>query len=282
MNADLALEASKAALQDANLTTTDIDFIIYATLSPDYLFPGSGVLLQEKLGMAKSGIGALDIRMQCSGFVYGLAIADSFIKSGQCKRILLVGSEIHSTGLDLSTAGRDVAVLFGDGAGAAILEATEEDRGILTTKLHSDGRHAKELWTESPGTASERWITHDMIDTGKCAPSMNGREVFKHAVTKFPDVIGEALNGIGKKIDDLDLLIIHQANLRIAEAVQKRLNFPDSKIYNNIQRYGNTTAASIPIALTEAKKAGKVKPGSLVCLASFGSGFTWAASVVKW
>lgn len=277
----MGAEAAREALNQAGLTVDDIDFIIFATLSPDYFFPGSGCPLQVHLGINNKG--ALDIRNQCSGFVYGLATADQFIKTGMYKNILLVGSEVHSRGLNFSTEGRDVAVIFGDGAGAVVLTATEEkERGVLTNHLHADGRYVKELWLENPGSASDPYVSKEMIDNGSVYPYMNGRYVFKYAVTKFPQVINEALEKTGYKSDDLDLVIPHQANERITEAVQERLGLPREKVYRNIRRYGNTTAASIPIALSECVEEGNIKDGSLVCLAAFGSGFTWASSLIRW
>jgi len=276
--ADLAFEATKKALQDAKKDSKAIDFIILATLSPDYFFPGSGVLLQSKLGI--DSIGALDIRTQCTGFIYGLSVADTMIRAGQYERILLVGSEVHSKALDLSTRGRDLAVLFGDGAGAAFIEAEEGESGILSTHLHSDGRYAKNLWVETPGSLSP--ISQQSVEEGRHFPKMNGREVFKHAVTKFISVIQEALKANQISKDEIDLLVVHQANLRIAEAVRECLHLPPEKIYNNIQRVGNTTAASIPMALSEAKAEGKLKEGDLVCLAAFGSGFTWGSALIRW
>ena len=276
--ADLAFEATKKALQDAKKDSKAIDFIILATLSPDYFFPGSGVLLQSKLGI--DSIGALDIRTQCTGFIYGLSVADTMIRAGQYERILLVGSEVHSKALDLSTRGRDLAVLFGDGAGAVFIEAEEGENGILSTHLHSDGRYAKNLWVETPGSLSP--ISQQSVEEGRHFPKMNGREVFKHAVTKFISVIQEALKANQISKDEIDLLVVHQANLRIAEAVRECLHLPPEKIYNNIQRVGNTTAASIPMALSEAKAEGKLKKGDLVCLAAFGSGFTWGSALIRW
>ena len=277
---DLALEATKNALKDAGLTVKEIDFIILATLSADYQFPGSSAVLQSKLGI--DSIGAMDIRTQCSGFIYGLATADAMIRAGQYRRILVVGAEVQSSALDLTTRGRDVAVIFGDGAGAAILEATEEDRGILSSHLHCDGRYAKELWVEHPGSSSPPNVSLKRVEEGRHFPKMNGREVFKHAVTKFIEVIQEACRANRIGLEALDLLIIHQANIRIAEAVRESLKLPPEKMHNNIHKYGNTTAASIPIALTEAKQLGKLKPGNLVCLAAFGSGFTWGATLIRW
>lgn len=273
--ANMGARAAEMALERAGLQAEDIDFIIFATLNPDYMFPGSGVLLQRELNLHGKGTPALDIRTQCSGFIYGLSIADQFIKTGMYKRVLMVGSEIHSSGLDFSDRGRDVTVLFGDGAGAVILEATEEEgRGVLTTHLHANGEHAERLAVLTPSGSEERHITHEMIDEGKIYPTMNGRYVFKFAVEKFPEVIMEALNATGHKPEDIDMFIPHQANLRIAEAVRKTLGLPSEKVHNNIMKYGNTTAASIPIALNEAWELGKVKEGDLVCLAAFGSGFT--------
>lgn len=281
--ANMGTAAARMALDRAGLTPDDVDFIIFATLNPDYMFPGSGVLVQRELGINGKGIPALDIRTQCSGFVYGLSIADQFIKTGMYQTVLLIGSEIHSSGLDFSDEGRNVTVLFGDGAGAAILQATEEDnRGILTTHLHADGEHAEQLATLYPSGHKERHITHEMIDQGDIYPVMNGRYVFKFAVEKFPEVIMEALNATGHKPEDIDLFIPHQANLRIAEAVRRTLGLPEEKVHNNIQKYGNTTAASIPIALNEAWELGKVKEGDLVCLAAFGSGFTWGSALIRW
>jgi 3-oxoacyl-[acyl-carrier-protein] synthase-3 len=277
---DLGYEAAQLALQRAGLKATDIDFIVFATLSPDYMFPGSGCVLQQRLGVP--GIGALDVRTQCTGFIYGLAVANAFIQSGQYKRILLVGAEVHSTGLEYTERGRHIAVLFGDGAGAVILEASENGQGVLSTHLHADGRYAKELWTENPGSRRIPRMYPGMLEDGTCYPQMNGREVFKHAVTKFPEVIKEALQANQLTLDDVKLIIPHQANLRISEAVVQRLNLPPEKMFNNIQRYGNTTAASIPIALDEALEQGKIHEGDLVIFASFGSGFTWASAAIRW
>jgi len=277
---DLGTEAANIALQRANLRPSDIDFIIFATLSPDLFFPGSGCLLQEKLGIP--GIGALDVRNQCTGFIYGLSVADAFIRAGVYHRILLVGAEVHSTGLEFAERGRHIAVLFGDGAGAVVLEPCDDGRGVLSTHLHADGRYARELWMENPGSRRIPRLYPEMLTDGTCFPQMKGREVFKHAVTKFPEVIMEALNKNELKLEDVDLVIPHQANLRISEAVTTRLGLPPEKVFNNIQRYGNTTAASIPIALDEALEMGKLKDGDLLVLAAFGSGFTWASAAIKW
>lgn len=279
---DLAVEASKIALEQAGKKPEEVDFIIFATLSSDYYFPGSGVLLQHKLDMPK--VGAMDVRNQCSGFVYSLATAKAFIQAEMYKTILVVGAEVHSKGLDISTEGRDVAVLFGDGAGAVVVEGFDDnsDRGILTTHLHSQGKYAEYLWTEAPGSAGPRHISHEILEAGKAAPKMKGRDVFKHAIVRFPEVIMEALNTIGATLDDVDLLIPHQANLRISEAVRQRLGLPPEKVYNNIERYGNTTAATIPIALSEVLEKGMLKEGDLLILAAFGSGFTWASAAIRW
>lgn len=279
-NVDLAEIASRNALKQAGLEAQDIDFIIFATLSPDYFFPGTGCLLQERLGLA--GIGALDVRDQCCGFVYGISIADQYIKTGMYKNILLVGSEVQSRGLDISTQGRDVAVLFGDGAGAAVVSRSDDDtRGILTSHLHADGRYAKELWCEDPGSVKQPRLSHEMIEGRSIWPYMNGKYVFKYAVTKFPEVILEAFKMAGLDKDEVDLVIPHQANQRITDAVRMRLELPVEKVYSNIKKYGNTTAASIPIAMSEAIEQGTIKEGSLVCIAAFGSGFTWASALLR-
>ncbi len=294
----MALEASKMALEDANLLASDIDFIIFATLSPDYFFPGGGVLLQRELGIADKGTPALDIRTQCTGFVYGLSVADQFIKSGQYQRILLVGAEMHSMGMDMTTRGRDVSVLFGDGAGAVVIEARAEE-GILNTVLHADGSQAEMLAMISPGSHGGKWdsetdygfsddpyasvfVTQKMLDDALLYPTMDGRKVFKNAVSRFPEVIMESLQKAGLQSTDIDMLIPHQANLRISQFVQKKMGLRDDQVFNNIQRYGNTTAASIPIALAEVCREGRVKEGDLVCMAAFGSGFTWANCLVRW
>ncbi len=278
----MGAQAAKKAIEMAGLTPQEIDFIIFATLSPDYFFPGAGCPMQVHLGIP--GIGAMDIRNQCTGFVYAVATADQFIKTGMYNNILVVGAEVHSGGLNLTTAGRDVAVLFGDGAGAVVLSAHEEDdgRGILTNHLHADGNYAKELWVEVPGSAQFPFITHDLIDQGRIYPHMNGRYVFKHAVTRFPEVIMEAVNAADVKLEDIDLVIPHQANMRITEAMRMKLGLPEEKVVSNIHKYGNTTAASIPIAMSEALEEGRIKKGDLICIASFGSGFTWASSLMRW
>jgi 3-oxoacyl-[acyl-carrier-protein] synthase-3 len=278
--ADLAVPAAKQAVESAGLELEDIEFIIFATLSPDYFFPGSGCVLQEKLGLP--GIGALDVRNQCSGFIYGLAVADAFIKTGMYRRILLVGAEVHSSGIEFADRGRDVTVLFGDGAGAVVLGATEdEDRGILSTHLHADGRFVKDLWIEIPASKFMPRVNKEFIEQGRHYPGMNGKKVFKMAVEKLPEVINEALEANGLTIDDIDLLVPHQANIRINELAARVLNIPPEKVFHNIQKYGNTTAGSIPIALNEAIQEGRAKKGDTIMLAAFGSGFTWASCVLK-
>lgn len=294
--ATMGIEASKIAIERAGITPQDIDFIIFATLSPDYYFPGCGVLVQRELQMNE--VGALDIRNQCSGFVYALSVGDQFIKTGMYKNILVVGAEKHSYGLDFSTRGRSVSVIFGDGAGAVVLQPTEEEgRGIMSTHLHSDGRGAEILAMLNGGSHSNHWgtfaeyeeseigntfISHAMIEKGQNYPIMDGQAVFKKAIDKFPAVIMEALHKNNLTPDDIDMLVPHQANLRISQMIQKKLNLPDEKVFNNIQKYGNTTAASVPIALCEAWQEGKIKKGDVVCLAAFGSGFTWGSALMRW
>lgn len=300
----MGVQAAEIAIERAGITKEDIDFIIFATLSPDYYFPGCGVLLQRELGITKTEIGALDIRNQCSGFIYGLSIADQFVKTGMYKNILLVGAEMHSMGLEFSTPGRNVTVIFGDGAGAVVIQPCEgEEEGILTTHLHSDGTFAEKLAMINPGSHGgyhfdkmgqeidfgfsdaeygDIFMNEHMIKNGQIFPQMEGQFVFKMAVKKFPEVIMEALAKTGLTKDDIDMLIPHQANLRISQFVQRILQLRDDQVWNNIQKYGNTTAASIPIALCEAVEAGAVKKGDLVCLAAFGSGFTWGSALIRW
>ncbi len=298
----LGAKAARKAIADAGIKASEIDFIIFATLSPDYFFPGCGVLLQRELGITSTEIGALDVRNQCSGFVYGLSVADQFIKTGHYKNILLVGSEMHSMGLDFSTRGRNVSVIFGDGAGAVVLQPAgdSEPSEILGTYLHADGTYAEELAFISPGAhggvfgqeqdfgfdKEDNWksifVTEKMLEDGLLYPHMNGQLVFKTAVQKFPAVIMEALQKAGKSPEDLKILIPHQANLRISQFVQRRLGLKDEQVYSNIQKYGNTTAASIPIALSEAYSEGRIQRGDLVCLAAFGSGFTWGSALFNW
>lgn len=294
----MAVEAAKIAIERAGTTARDIDFIVFATLSPDYYFPGCGVLLQRALKMKE--IGALDIRNQCSGFLYALSVADQFIKTGMYKNILVVGSEKHSFGLDLTTRGRNISVIFGDGSGAVVLQPAEEyGCGILSTHLHSDGESAEVLAMYNPGTHANHWgtqnyadfddapianmfMSHAMIDNAQNFPYMDGQSVFKKAIIKFPEVIIEALQANGYQASDINMLIPHQANLRISQFVQHKLKLSDDQVYNNIQQYGNTTAASVPIALCEAWEKGKINNGDLVCLAAFGSGYTWASALIKW
>lgn len=279
--ANMSARACRMALERAHVEVKEVDFIILATITPDYFFPGSGVLLQRELGL--EGIGALDVRNACSGFIYALSVADQFIKTGMYKTVLVVGAEIQSSAMDLSTRGRGVSVIFGDGAGAVVLQASNKPRsGILSTHLHADGRYAEELYIKDPGSSRKQRLTKEMIEEDGIRAHMNGNTVFKHAIVRFQEVIMEALdvNGLQKK--DINLLIPHQANLRISKYIQEKMELPDEKVYNNIMRYGNTTAASIPIAMSEAWEEKKIKEGDLLCLAAFGSGFTWASALVKW
>ena len=276
----LGAEAARKAIATAGITANDIDLIVFATLSPDHVFPGNGVLVQERLGMRT--VGALDVRDQCTGFVYGLSVAEAYVKGGFHDHVLVIGAEVQSTGLDFSTKGRDVAVIFGDGAGAVVVGPADPGRGILSSHLHSEGKYAKELWVEAPSFIDDPWITHEMIDEGRHFPKMNGRYVFTHAVRRFPEVTLEALEKNGLTIADLSLLIPHQANLRITQAVGADLQLPEGKVFSNVERYGNTTAASIPIALDECVEQGRIREGDIVCLASFGSGFTWASTLLRW
>jgi len=282
-NYTMGVKAARAALADAQCEASEIDCIIYATLSPDYYFPGCGVLVQRELGIGH--VPAFDIRQQCSGFVYGLQMSDAFIRSGQYKKILLIGGEVHSRGLDKSTRGRTVTVLFGDAAGAAVIGASDDPaRGILTSRMHSDGSDAECLAIQWPGMAAgrETFVTHQDIDEGRIFTTMDGPKVFKTAVKRMPEVIHEVLADQGLDVSDIDMLIPHQANLRINEMVAKLLRIDESKVHNNIQKYGNTTAATIPLCLSEARALGKVKAGDLVCAVAFGSGFTWGAVLMRW
>ena len=282
----LGFRASEMAIKNAGLTAKDIDYIVFATLSPDYFFPGCGVLLQEMLGC--DTIGALDVRNQCSGFVYAMSVANAFIKSGTYKNILVVGAEVHSFGLDFSDAGRGVSVIFGDGAGAVVLSAGEDENAgdILSFNMHSEGKYADELCTKFPGSKygwSDRMrLEPENVTDAEIYPVMNGNFVFKHAVSRFPETMNEALQKAGKTVEDLDMFIPHQANLRIAQYVQQQFGLPDEKVFNNIQKYGNTTAASIPLALSEAIHSGKIKRGDLVLLSAFGSGFTWGSVLFEY
>ena len=281
--ATMGVKAAKIAIERAGIAINDIELILFATLSPDYYFPGSGVIVQEELGIPTCP--AMDIRTQCSGFVYALSTADQFVKTGMYKNVLVIGSENQSGGLDMTTRGRGVSVIFGDGAGAAVVSReTDLSKGIMSSHLHSEGEHAKELSIIDPNTS--RWIPEIIADNNpddiSFYPYMNGQFVFKNAVTRFAEVINEGLEKNDWESKDIDLLIPHQANLRIAQFIQRKFRLNDDQVYNNIQKYGNTTAASIPIALTEAWEAGKVKEGSKVVLAAFGSGFTWGSSIIVW
>ena len=280
--ANMGANAARKALEMAGLQPDDVQMIVFATLSPDYFFPGSGVLLQRELGI-KNNCPALDVRNQCSGFVYALSVADQFVRTGMYDTVLVVGSEIHSSGLDKSPEGRGVSVIFGDGAGAVVVRpSTQEGQGILSTHLHAQGEYAEELIVKEPSSNRENRVQYIFDNKQELYPYMNGQNVFKHAVVRFPQVIKEALEQNGYQAADVDMLIPHQANLRITQYVQQKMGLTDDKIYSNIQRYGNTTAASVPIALSEAVQEGKIKRGDLVCLAAFGSGFTWASALIKW
>jgi 3-oxoacyl-[acyl-carrier-protein] synthase-3 len=281
---DLATAACEQALERAGLGIDDIDCILLATLSSQHDFPGTSFFLHEQIGAGT--VPCIDLRAQCTGFVYSLQFADSLVVSGRYRRVLVVGCEVHSTGIDVSTEGRDVAVIFGDGAGAVIVERNDDDDDpseILSTKIHAEGKHARRLWIEAPSSAS--WpvrITHEMIEEKRHFPRMEGRYVFKHAVTRMPEVLGEALEEAAVKLEDVNLFLFHQANLRINEAVASRLEIPERKVFNNIQRYGNCSAASIPMLLAEAQEQGLVERGQLVCMTGFGSGFTWGSAVLRW
>ena len=280
--AELATRASKEAIERAGIAPADIDLIVYATLSPDYNFPGTGVFVQRMLGLKE--IPCLDIRQQCTGFIYGLSIADAYIRTGAFKHVLVIGSEVHSTGLDISTAGRDVTVLFGDGAGAVVVgRATDDRHMVLSTHIHADGSEAEILWTEYPASRHHPRITAEAMAERKHYPAMKGKNVFKHAVTRMPQVIMEGMmaNGI-KSLGEIDMVIPHQANLRINQMVAQMIGLPPDKMHNNIDRYGNTTAASIPICMHEAIELGKIRPGQLVCLVAFGAGLTWGAAFLRY
>ncbi len=277
---DLAIPASNMAINNAKINKEDIDFIIFATSTPDHYVPGSSCFFQNKMNL--KNIGALDIRVQCSGFVYGLSIAEQYIKSGKFNNILVVGAEVQSTAMDLTNKGRDTAVIFADGAGAAIVSSDIKGGKILSTHLRSEGKHAQELWVESPSSSSSPTIDADKMNEGRHFLQMNGKEVFKNAVKRFPEIIIEGLSYNNLNIQDLDILIPHQANLRISKFVQKKLNLMDNQIFSNIHKYGNTTAASIPIAFSEALNEGRISNGNIIALASFGSGFTWGSCIIEW
>lgn len=278
--AEMGARAAREAIADAGLANRDIDQVIYATLNPDVFFPGNGVFLEHLLELGTAG--AMDIRNQCTGFVYGLAAADGFIRSGLARTVLVVGGEVQSTALDLTDRGRDIAVLFGDGAGAAVVQATDEDRGVIASVLHSQGRYARELFAEAPVATETGRITPEMIAAGRHFPHMNGKLVFQHATRRFGEAIDEVLRKGGVTPAEVALFIPHQANQRITDAVTARLGVEPGRVYSNIARYGNTTAASIPIAMAEAVREGRVKAGDLVVTVAFGSGFTWGANLIRW
>jgi len=281
-SSDLAYEAALRAIESAKCDKSEVDFIIAATLSPDHYFPGIGVLVEAKLGLA--GIGALDVRNQCSGFIYALSVADQYIRCGTYKKILVVAAEVQSTNLDYSDEGRDIAVLFGDGGAAVIIEPNEknDERGILSTHLFSDGRFVEDLWMENPSPKKKPVFTAEMIENRKFFPRMDGKKVFVNASEKMPEAVMIALEHNGLAIEDVSLLIPHQANDRISQMVAHKLKIPFEKVLRNIDRLGNTTAASIPIALDEAVKQGRVKEGDIIVLTAFGSGYTWASAVIRW
>lgn len=277
---DLGIKASEKALTMAGVKPEDIDFIIFATISSDHFFPGCATQIQDRMGMGN--IGAFDLRAACSGFIYGLSVADQFIKSGTYKNILLIGSEAQTVALKFDSQHRDLAVLFGDGAGAVVLQPSNDGTGVLSTHLHADGSHVEDLWMPAPGSSFRPFISKEIIDEEMHIPYMNGREVFKNATTRFPEVIKEALKQNSLTLEDIKLIIPHQANLRISQMVAKRMGVDMDLVYSNIHKYGNTTAASIPIAMSEALAEGKFKEGDTIILAAFGSGFTWASAAVKW
>jgi 3-oxoacyl-[acyl-carrier-protein] synthase-3 len=278
---DLAHRATQRALEMSGLAAADLDAIVYATSSPDHFAPGNGVYLQRLLGI--STIPALDVRAQCSGFIYALSVADAWIRTGQFRHILVVGSEVQSTGLDLSTEGRHIAVLFADGAGAVVLgPAQSEDGGILAFDLHSEGAQAEKLWVDSPGCMYHPRVSPEHLQTGRQYLAMDGREVFRHAVARMPESVRAVLAATGQTLDNLSLLLAHQANLRISEVMQKDLGLRDDQVYNNIMWYGNTTAATIPIALDECVRGGRLQRGDLLVMTAFGSGFLWGSAAVRW
>ncbi|MFV8224661.1 3-oxoacyl-ACP synthase III family protein [Christiangramia aquimixticola] len=280
----MGVKAAKIAIERSGISKDDIDLIVFATLSPDYYFPGCGVQVQEMLEIDTCP--ALDVRNQCSGFIYAVSVADQFIKTGMYKNVLVIGSENHSGGLDFTDRGRSVSVIFGDGAGAAVLTRSDHNgQGILSTHLHSEGKHALELSLKGPST--NHWVPQIIEENPQgddipYYPYMNGQFVFKNAIQRFSEVINEALQSNGLGVADINLLVPHQANLRISQFIQQKFKLKDEQVFNNIQKYGNTTAASIPIALTEAWEEGKVKEGDIVVLAAFGSGFTWGSAILKW
>ena len=281
--ADLGREATLQALEQAGLDVGDIDCILLATLSPQHEFPGTSFFIHEMIDVGQ--IPCVDLRAQCCGFLYAMNMADGLIISGKYERVLVLGVEVHSTGLDVTTRGRDVAVIFGDGAGAVILEANDsesDDSGIMEIRLHAEGKHARRLWIEAPSSCENPRISHGMIDDGRTFPTMEGRYVFKHAVSRMPEVLVESLNAASVKLEDVDLFLFHQANLRINEAVAGRMGIPPEKIFNNIMKYGNCSAASLPMLLAEVTRNGRLARGQLTCLTAFGSGFTWASALIRW
>ena len=278
--AELALAATRRALEAAGLGAGDLDAIVYATSTPDHFAPGNGVFLQRLLGVGT--IPAIDIRTQCSGFVYALSVADAWIRCGMYRHVLVVGAEVQSTGLEVSTKGRNTAVIFADGAGAAVLGPSDGERGILAFDLHSEGAFAEKLWVDSPGSMYQPRVSVEQIEAGRHFLDMDGKEVFRHAVSRMPESVRAVLTAIGHSTADLDLLVPHQANLRISEMMQRELGLRDDQVYNNIQRYGNTTAATIPIALDECVRAGRIADGNLVVMTAFGSGFLWGSAAVRW
>jgi 3-oxoacyl-[acyl-carrier-protein] synthase-3 len=281
--ADMGAIAARQALERAGLKASDVDCMILATLSPDFDMPASACVLQARLGIG--GVPAFDVRNQCSGFLYGLSLANQFVRTGRFNRVLLVGAEVHSTGIDLTTRGREVAVIFGDGAAAVVVTPEEnKERGILSTHLHAEGKYADKLWVEYPAARERPRVTPEMMDgeDARIFPRMQGKYVFKHAINRFTEVINEALSANGYTPADVSLFIPHQANLRISQMVALGFEWPEEKVFNNIQKYGNTTAASIPLALYEALEEGRLKKGDLLCLGAFGAGFTWASALIRW
>jgi 3-oxoacyl-[acyl-carrier-protein] synthase-3 len=278
--AAMGAAAARMAIAAAGIETGDIDLVVYATLNPDIFFPGNGVFIEDLLELKTAG--AMDIRNQCTGFIYGLAAADGFIRTGTAGTVLLIGGEIHSTGLDISTEGRDTAALFGDGAGAVVVQGVEEDRGVIASVLHSQGRFARELMAEAPVATVRDRINPEMMAEKRHFAHMNGSLVFKHATRRFCEAIGEVLDKGGVAIEDVALVIPHQANQRITEAVASRLSLPSERVFSNIAKYGNTTAASIPIALAEAVREDRLQRGDLLVTVAFGSGFTWGANLIRW
>lgn len=278
---DMAADAARKACAAAGIAVTDLDLVIVATLSPEHMFPGTSVFVQEKLGLGTTP--SMDVRCQCTGFLYALNVGQLFVASGQYERVLVVGVEAHSPGLDFSTAGRDVAVLFGDGAGAVVLSKSEDpERGLIDFELHSEGQHASKLWIEFPSMAHTPYLSREVVEEGRHFPKMDGRFVFRHAVTRMPEVLNSVLAKNKLKPADVDLFLFHQANLRINEFVAQQMGIPMEKTFNNIEKYGNCSAASIPLLIDECVRSGRIKSGSLVCMTAFGSGFTWGSALMRW